>query len=286
MIEYIVVEKEIQMNFIAKHENLYVVGGCVRDKIMGNVPKDIDYCFAGSEQDLLKIFPNAKSVGISFPVFIVDGCEVALTRTEKSTGEGYSDFEVTNIGVSIEEDLHRRDFTMNQIAINTLTGVMIDPTEGYNDIMKGIIRTTNKDAFKDDPVRILRAIRFSTTMDFDIDHDTFMLAMYEVDRLKLVTKERIVLELEKMWKGADRPSRFFNILTIMTGLEYISPIMVKMHDVPAGPVKYNGYTTVFMHTMEVIDRVKKNGGSFSAFIGALTHDFGKVITPWECPKKR
>lgn len=267
------------MEFIAKHPKLYIVGGCVRDSIMGVEPKDIDYCFAGSEQELKALFPEANMVGVSFPVYMVDGCEVALTRTEESTGDSYGDFEVTNVGVSIEDDLNRRDFTMNQMAINTVTGELVDPTNGSKDIENGIIRTTNKDAFKDDPVRILRALRFATTFDFNIDTDTFDLMKKEVARLKFVTKERIVLELEKMYKGARRPSHFFYLLSKMNGLDVLSPVLTKMHDVPAGPEQFHGKNTVFQHTMEVVDRVKKQNGSFSAFVAALTHDFGKVFTP-------
>lgn len=267
------------MEYIARHEKLFIVGGCVRDAIMGKEPKDIDYCFAGSEQELLELFPTASKVGISFPVYLVDGCEVALTRTEQSTGDGYGDFAITAVGVSIEEDLNRRDFTMNQIAINTLTGEIVDPTGGKSDIENKIIRTTNKNAFIEDPVRILRGLRFSTTMMFDVEFDTMVLMMNSMKSLENVTKERIVKELEKMYSGAVRPSRFFNLLSIFGGLDQISPVLKKMEDVPAGPVQYHGYNTVFMHTMEVIDRVKAQNGSFSAFIAALTHDFGKVLTP-------
>lgn len=269
------------MNYIAEHEKLYIVGGCVRDKIMGVEPKDVDYCFAGSAEELLALFPNAKMVGESFPVYLIDGCEVALTRTEKSVGDGYSDFRVIEVGVSIEDDLNRRDFTMNQIAINTLTGELVDPTGGVQDISKGIVRTTNANAFIEDPVRILRGVRFATTMGFYFDIETLALMKESAHRLGFVTKERIVKELEKMYAGAKTPSTFFQYLRTLNAVAYITPVLKAMTVFPAGPVKYHGNNTVFDHTMEVIDRVKANGGSFSAFIAALVHDFGKVLTPDE-----
>jgi tRNA nucleotidyltransferase (CCA-adding enzyme) len=246
---------------------------------MGREASDVDYCFSGSESELMKLFPKAYQVGISFPVFMVNGCEVALTRTEESNGDSYGDFIVTNVGVSIEEDLNRRDFTMNQIAINTMTQEVIDPTGGKNDITGMIIRTTNTKAFEEDPVRILRAIRFATTMGFAIETETFQMMKENVHRLEFITKERIVLELEKMWKGANVPSVFFTILSEIGGLKFISPVFEAMENVPAGPFKYHGDDTVFDHTMNVINRIKQHNGTFSAFIAGLTHDFGKTVTP-------
>jgi tRNA nucleotidyltransferase (CCA-adding enzyme) len=271
--------KEKPMKYIANHEKLFVVGGYCRDLIMGIEPHDVDYCFAGTAEELLALFPYAKLVGDSFPVYLVDGCEVALTRTEASTGEGYGDFAVTAVGVSIEEDLNRRDVTMNQIAINTLTHKVIDPTDGVSDINAGIIRTTNVNVFVEDPVRILRIIRFAATMNFVIELNTLSLMGESINRLNYVTRERIFKELEKMYIGAVKPSIFFSVLKHIDGLNCISPVLELMTTIPAGPVKYHKENTIYDHTMEVIDRVKANGGSFSAFVAALVHDFGKVLSP-------
>lgn len=130
---------------------VWCVGGAVRDEIMGYEPKDCDYVVEATKEEFLKNFPNAKQVGSHFPIFLFDkdgeSVEVALTRTEKSNGNGYHDFEVDKIGVSIEEDLFRRDFSINSIAKQYLTGVIVDPYGGQRDIQIGIVRTINPNSF-------------------------------------------------------------------------------------------------------------------------------------------
>jgi tRNA nucleotidyltransferase (CCA-adding enzyme) len=112
----------------------YHVGGSVRDELLGLAPKDFDYVVEATEEEFLQHFPNAEKVGNSFPVYLIEKNEVALTRTEKNSGNGYADFEVTGVGVSIEADLGRRDFSINSIAKNVVTGEIVDPFYGQHDI--------------------------------------------------------------------------------------------------------------------------------------------------------
>jgi hypothetical protein len=148
----------------------FMVGGAVRDRLLGREPNDVDYVVTGhTEEDMIK--RGYTKVGAAFPVYLdEDGNEWALARTEKSTGPGYNDFEVDfNPNVSIEEDLYRRDFTINAIAYGIdgfYKGMHIDPYGGLEDLNNRIIRPVNPDAFRDDPVRIFRAARFAARYMF------------------------------------------------------------------------------------------------------------------------
>lgn len=178
---------------------IYEVGGCVRDKFMGLTPKDFDYVVVGAtEQQLLDL--GMKKVGADFPVFLFEECEYALARTERKTGVGYKGFETRfSPDVTLEEDLFRRDFTMNAIAWN-FDGY-IDPYNGIEDIKNKVIRHVNKDAFVEDPVRILRAFRFSVRYGFDIHESTIKLMKSFSDaELRSLTRERVYLEFEKALK--------------------------------------------------------------------------------------
>ena len=129
---------------------VFRVGGCVRDWFMGIIPKDIDFCVVGMVKKNFKaIFPDAQEYGKSFPVFrlLIDGikCEVAFARTERKVGRGYKGFKISsNPKATIEEDLFRRDTTVNSIAMDSLTGEIIDPFHGREDIKNGILRATSK----------------------------------------------------------------------------------------------------------------------------------------------
>ena len=142
----------------------YLVGGAVRDKFRGVEAHDRDYCLTGvDEKNFAQIFPDAFKVGKSFPVYMleIEGkvSEVALARTEKKSGSGYHGFKVNfDKSVTIEQDLYRRDTTMNAMALNILSGEIIDPFGGRADTENKKIRATSEH-FMDDPVRALRAAR-------------------------------------------------------------------------------------------------------------------------------
>lgn len=265
------------------NEFAYKVGGAVRDDFMGTVPHDTDFVVVATEERFRKTFPEAQLVGADFPVFLIDGHEVALSRTERSTGNGYNDFVLTGVGVPIEDDLSRRDFTINSIARRLHDGQIIDPFGGISDIESGVIRSINMFAFIEDPVRILRAARFMVRFGFCIEQATKERIADNAFRLRHVTKERIVLELEKLHsqKSVFKVSEFFKFLAEVDALQYIFPELEAMRRVPAGPEMYHGKNNVFQHTMNVVDRCMERGCSFSAFIAALYHDVGKTVTPAE-----
>lgn len=177
---------------------IYEVGGCVRDKLLGLEPKDIDYVVVGSSTDEMTQL-GYELVGKDFPVFIhpTNGCEYALARTERKVGAGYGGFETEVANVTLEEDLFRRDLTINAIAMDK-EGNTIDPYNGKKDLQNKILRHVSTH-FAEDPVRILRIARFSARYNFEIADETYdlmkeMVVNGEFDHL---TKERVWKELEK-----------------------------------------------------------------------------------------
>jgi tRNA nucleotidyltransferase (CCA-adding enzyme) len=272
------------MNIIERSklaDRTYFVGGCVRDELMEYDCEDIDYVVEATEEEFRKEFPVAPLVGRDFPVFLIEGDEVALTRIERSTGKGYGDFAVEKVGVSIIEDLGRRDFTINAIARNCATREIVDPFNGIDHIKKGIIKACFENTFVEDPVRILRAARFAARFHFKIDAQTLEMMHDSAGMLIHVTKERIALEFEKVYKQAVQPSRFFKILENVGALHHIFPSLANLAHVPAGPVEWHGRHTAFDHTMEAIDRASHHQAPFHVFMAVLCHDLGKGITPAE-----
>jgi tRNA nucleotidyltransferase (CCA-adding enzyme) len=258
---------------------VFEVGGCIRDEFMGGNPDDYDYVIENtSPEEFESLYPQSKRVGASFPVYMHHGNEVALARVEKSTGASYTDFEV-QAGVSIEEDLGRRDFSMNSIARNIVTGVIVDPFNGIQDIKDGILRCVNPVAFVEDPSRVYRGARFATRFHFTIEPKTATLMRQYKDQLVHILPERVEKELQKMYQQSSKPSEFFYTLRDLGILKYHFAPLDKMVNIPAGPSKYHGNNTAFSHTMEVIDKIKSMGLSFDCFVAGLVHDFGKGETP-------
>lgn len=174
----------------------YLVGGAVRDLLMSLEPKDRDYVVVGAtEQQMLD--DGFVRVGASFPVFLKDGAEYALARTERKNGVGYKGFEmVFDPTVTLEDDLIRRDLTINSMAIDLDTGVLIDPYGGQHDLAQGVLRHTSE-AFAEDPVRVLRTARFAARYGFKIADDTLELMTKIAPELEHVPQERIWAEFEK-----------------------------------------------------------------------------------------
>lgn len=190
---------------------MYKVGGCVRDMLLGMEPKDIDYVVVGSSVEEM-LAEGYELVGKDFPVFLKNDCEYALARTERKTGVGYNGFETKTENVSIEEDLFRRDLTINAMALSE-SGELIDPYGGERDLKNKILRHVSEH-FSEDPVRVLRIARFSARYNFAIADATYtlmkdMVSNGEVDSL---TPERIWKDVEKALTEPYLPN-FFNTLS-------------------------------------------------------------------------
>lgn len=191
---------------------LYLVGGAVRDKLTNVTPHDEDYCITGiSSKKFKELFPQAFKRGKAFEVFEIEGKEFALARTEKKIGIGHKDFDVTcNPNITIEEDLGRRDITINSIAQDVISGKIIDPYGGREDLQNHIIKATKK-SFKEDPLRVYRAARFSSKFNFTIDSETLKLMNELKPELSSLSAERVFEELRKAI-NTDHPENFFNNL--------------------------------------------------------------------------
>ena len=153
--------------------NLYLVGGAVRDEIMGKQKHDEDYCVTGlSSKEFVELFPMAHIRGKSFEVYDIENREFALARTERKTGLGHKEFDITTSkNITIEQDLERRDITINSIAKDITTGKIIDPFGGVQDIKNKVIRATSN-AFIEDPLRVYRVARFCAQLQFEVDKNT------------------------------------------------------------------------------------------------------------------
>ena len=277
-------EKEFIERITAMGGKAYLVGGAVRDQLRGVQPKDRDYCVTGIVEDQFAAnFPNASKVGNSFPVFIVkingEFCEVAFARREKKVAAGYRGFNVTfDPTVNIEEDLYRRDTTINAIAIDLSTNKFIDPFNGAVDIANKKIRAVSKH-FVDDPVRALRAARHAAEFQFEITPETITAMHNCADELMLEPSERIVSELRRALM-TEQPSLFFRALQ---RAELLSITFPELHQMigKIQPSAYHPEGDAFEHTMKIVDEVAAVNADVITRFCALVHDIGKGVTPDE-----
>lgn len=229
-------ERELAKIIMAEKGKLYRVGGCVRDELMGNEPQDIDYCIVGMVKKNFKtLFPAAIEVGKSFPVFRIniDGksCEIAFARTERKVGSGYRGFKVaSNPKITIEEDLKRRDTTINSMAKDCLTGEILDPYQGQVDLAKKVLRATSIH-FVEDPVRALRLASQAARFRFSIEPDTFALAKTMGVELALEPVERFLTELTKVLTQAAQPAEFLRVLADLELLAITFPVLASLDKV-------------------------------------------------------
>jgi len=203
--------EEIQSTLTAAGAETYIVGGAVRDEIMPDTPasKDVDFLVRGMPLDELivtlkpmgKVLPIGAAFGTVTAIIDGESFDFALPRKEESTGFGHKDFNiVTDPAAPIEDDLGRRDFTMNALAKDT-NGRIVDLFGGVQDIQNKVIRAVGNpmERFKEDPLRILRAIQFAVRFGFDIEPETAMAMERYAENLDLVSRERILAELTKAW---------------------------------------------------------------------------------------
>ena len=270
--------EEIANKIKEKGGSLYLVGGAVRNKFLNLEIHDEDYCVCGlTEEEFIKLFPNAKPRGKAFKVFDLDGKEFALARKDVKKGLGHKDFEIqSNPNITIEEDLYRRDITINSIAENVLTKEIIDPFNGIKDIQNKIIRATSL-SFKDDPLRVYRVARFASQLEFNVDVDTIELMKSMKNELSTLSKERVFEELKKAL-ATDKPSIFFEVLR---KADVLDAHFKEINDLIGvlQPEKYHPEGDAYNHTMLVLDYVSQNAKDLSIRFSALVHDLGKGLTP-------
>ena len=272
----------------------YVVGGYVRDIILERTSKDIDFVTIGSGIEVAEMV--AKTMG--------KRTSLAVYRTYGTAQVKNADYELEFVGArresynresrnpivedgTLEEDQCRRDFTINAMAIcvnKDNYGKLLDPFDGLGDLERRIIRTPlDPDVtFSDDPLRMMRAVRFATQLGFDIYPETFDALVRNKERIKIITRERIVDELMKIMKSA-KPSRGFRLLKDCGLLEFIMPELNALSGVEV--MNGRGHKDNFEHTLQVLDNVADKSDYVWLRWGALMHDIAKPITKMKYVQK-
>ncbi len=260
---------------------VYLVGGYIRDKILRRKSKDIDFVM---EEDALKVAEEfSKVYGFSKPIFYgrfgtamieVDGIKLEFaTARKESYPENSRKPSVEK--ATIYEDLKRRDFTINAIAQNLITEEILDPYDGKGDIKRKIIRTPidPDKTFYDDPLRILRGIRFATKFKFRIEDETLDGMKKNKDRIKIVSEERIADEIMKILE-CSQPSIGFKLMDEIGLLEIILPEVANLKERRTDhPCK-----ELFEHTLKTLDNISKHTKNVYVRLSALLHDIGKPYT--------
>ena len=261
---------------------IYTVGGAVRDRLQGRPVVDRDYVVVGATPDEM-VALGYQPVGKDFPVFLHPHSheEYALARTERKSGHGYKGFTVYAApDVTLEEDLRRRDLTINAMAEDE-AGALIDPYGGQRDLAAKTLRHVSE-AFAEDPVRILRVARFAARFaDFSVAPETNALMRQMVDSGEVDT-----LVPERVWQEVARglmetqPSRLFRVLRDCGALARLFPEIDRLFGVPQPP-EHHPEVDTGVHVMLVVDWAARQGYSLPVRFAALTHDLGKGVTPPE-----
>jgi len=260
---------------------IYAVGGAVRDRLLGRPVADQDYVVVGSTPEQMEQL-GYRPVGKDFPVFLHPQTheEYTLARTERKTARGYKGFEIhASPEVTLEQDLARRDLTINAIARDG-DGNIIDPHHGIADLKAGVLRHVSQ-AFIEDPVRVLRVARFAARFGFTIAPETLelmreMVRNGEVDHL---VPERVWQELARGLME-DKPSRMLLALRDCKALERILPEVDSLFGVPQ-PAQHHPEVDTGLHILLVVDYAAAQNYPLTVRFAALTHDLGKAATPRE-----
>ena len=265
---------------------IYMVGGAVRDKLLGRPVNDRDWVVVGATpEQMLEL--GYLPVGRDFPVFLHPETreEYALARTERKSGRGYRGFVVqTSPDVTLEEDLSRRDLTINSIASSAeWTGAagIIDPYDGVRDLRDKVLRHVTH-AFHDDPVRILRVARFAARFtDFSVAPETLALmrSMVQHGEADHLVAERVWQELARGLME-EKPSRMFHVLRACGALKVVLPEVDRLWGVPQR-AEYHPEIDTGVHLMMVLDMAARLQAPLAVRLACLTHDLGKGTTPAE-----
>lgn len=268
----------------------YLVGGAVRDRLLGLEVRERDWVVVGSSPEGMRKL-GYHPVGRSFPVYIHPKTreEYALARTETKTGHGYRGFSFrTDSEIGLSEDLRRRDLTINAMAEDS-NGRVFDPYNGRKDLEDKILRHIS-DAFSEDPLRVLRVARFAArfaTLGFVIADETMklMTQMVRSGELGHLVAERVWTEMQRALES-DSPRVFFEVLRECGALAVILPELDRLFGVPQPP-KHHPEIDTGLHTMMALEQATRMGASPAVRFAVLMHDIGKGTTPKrEWPRHR
>jgi len=282
-------EKIIKLAEIVKQNGgrAMLVGGCVRDELMGIEPEDWDLEIYGIEppklREILESFGEVNAVGEAFTVYkIGQDLDVALPRRERKIGRGHKGFVVEgDKDMSFEEASKRRDFTLNTILKDVLTGEIIDCYGGRADIENKILRVVSRETFAEDSLRVLRAAQFAARFDFAIEAETVEICR-AIDLTDL-PKERIWGELEKLLLKSNKPSSGLQYFYDLNVANQLFPELVALVGVPQ-EAEWHPEGPVDVHSLMVVDEARKliddlpYSKQVTVMLGALCHDFGKPST--------
>lgn len=264
-----------------------LVGGCVRDELMGIEPKDWDLEVYGIEpeklREILDSFGEVNVVGEAFTVYkLGNDLDVSLPRRERKVGRGHRGFVVEgDPNMSFEEACSRRDFTINAMLQDPLTGEIVDPFKGREDIERKVIRHVSSETFAEDSLRVLRAAQFAARFKFDIAPETVEICK-SIDVTDL-PRERIWGELEKLLLKAQHPSIGLKWLYEFGVVDQIFPELKSLVGVPQEP-EWHPEGDVDVHTLMVVDEARKliddlpYEKQVTVMLAAIAHDFGKPPT--------
>ncbi|MGH8773400.1 MAG: CCA tRNA nucleotidyltransferase, partial [Burkholderiales bacterium] len=264
-----------------------LVGGCVRDMIMGTQPKDWDLevydLDPASLRGVLDRFGAVNVVGEAYTVYkLGTDLDVSLPRRERKSGRGHRAFVIEGEpSMPVEEASRRRDFTINGILKNPLTGEIIDPFGGLKDIAARVLRLVSAETFPEDSLRVLRAAQFAARLEFDIEAET--VALCRTIDLSDLPRERVWGEMEKLLLGARRPSIGIDWLRKLGATEQLFPEIKSLEGVPQDP-DWHPEGDVYAHTLLVVDRARESlddlpySKCVTVMLAALGHDFGKPET--------
>jgi tRNA nucleotidyltransferase (CCA-adding enzyme) len=263
----------------------YLVGGAVRDELLGLPVRERDWVVVGARPEDL-IAQGFKPVGKDFPVFLHPKTseEYALARTERKTGPGYRGFETRfSPDVTLEQDLERRDLTVNAIAKDPDTGALSDPFGGAKDLQARVLRHVSA-AFVEDPVRVLRAARFTARfapLGFNVAQETMDLMREIAGRgeLNALVPERVWQETQRALEQA-APAKYFEVLRQADALPIIFPEIAALFGVPQ-PERWHPEIDSGIHTLMVVEQAARLSADPIVRFAALTHDLGKGTTPPE-----
>ncbi|HCH46172.1 MAG TPA: tRNA nucleotidyltransferase, partial [Algoriphagus sp.] len=271
----------------------YVVGGYVRDLILGRPCKDLDFTCVGSgialAEEVVKQFdyhvPLSVFKNFGTAMLKLEDSELEFVGARKESYRSESRKPIVEDG-TLQEDLERRDFTINAMAISLTSkdyGDLLDPFDGLNDLKKKNIQTPldPEITFSDDPLRMMRAIRFAAQLDFDIEADTFYAISQNAHRLKIVSAERILTELNKIIQ-TPKPSYGFKLLFASKLLHEFFPEMVELQGVDS--VDDKSHKDNFYHTLQVLDNVATVSEDLWLRWAAILHDIAKPATKRFNPK--
>ena len=272
----------------------YLVGGCVRDLLLQREPKDYDVATNATPQQVMGIFPETYAVGAQFGVVLVpapdsnvastgaevtsksDAVEVATFRSDIGYSDGRHPDEV-RFSRDPQEDVARRDFTINGMLLDPVSGEVLDFVGGRSDLQAGIIRTIGdpEQRFAEDKLRMLRAVRFAARFEYTIEPSTFAAMQKVAAQIEVVSRERVRDELTRMLTEG-RARRAFLLLDASGLLDHVLPDISAMKGVQQPP-EFHPEGDVFVHTLLLLDNLP-NPCALTLAWGALLHDVGKPPT--------